>query len=92
MRWKNPELDTIIEQIQRLDFDDPKVLDAGPASSSSWPLPGAADHPDHVLQRVHRVCDETYWTGFPDAEHPYTDPVPNWANTKYMFVKIQPKA
>ena len=34
--------------------------------------------------------DETYWTGYPSAKNPYTNPVPNWANTKYMFVKLRP--
>ena len=38
---------------------------------------------------VFSVCDETYWTGFPTAENPYTDPVANWANTRYMYVKIK---
>jgi ABC-type glycerol-3-phosphate transport system substrate-binding protein len=27
---------------------------------------------------------------YPTAEDPYTDPVPNWANTKYMMVKLKP--
>ena len=37
------------------------------------------DHGHHLLHRVSIVDD------------PYTDPVPNWGNTKYMFVKIKPK-
>ena len=37
--------------------------------------------------------DDTYWTGYPNAATaPYTDPVPNWANTKYMMVKLKPTA
>ena len=36
--------------------------------------------------------DSRYWTGFPTAENPYTNPVANWANTKYMYVKIRPVA
>ena len=40
---------------------------------------------------VFTVMDDTYWTGYPSAESaPYTDPVPNWANTKYMMVKLKP--
>ena len=31
---------------------------------------------------VFTVCDETFWTGFPAFENPYTDPVPNWANSR----------
>jgi peptide/nickel transport system substrate-binding protein len=41
---------------------------------------------------VFTACDEYYWEGFPTAEHPYTDPVPNWGNTKYMFPMIKAKA
>ncbi len=41
---------------------------------------------------VFTVMDDTYWTGYPSAESaPYTDPVPNWANTKYMMVKLKPR-
>ncbi len=34
---------------------------------------------------VFTMMDETYWTGYPTADNPYTNPVSNWANTKYMF-------
>ena len=45
-----------------------------------------------MAYNVFTVMDETYWTGYPNAETaPYTDPVPNWANTKYMMVKLKPK-
>ena len=40
---------------------------------------------------VFTCCDERYFEGFPTAADPYTNPVPNWANSKYMFVKIRPK-
>ena len=41
---------------------------------------------------VFTVMDETYWTGYPNAETaPYTDPVPNWGNTRYMMVKLKPR-
>ena len=40
---------------------------------------------------VFTVMDETYWTGYPNAETaPYTDPVPNWGNSRYMMVKLKP--
>jgi peptide/nickel transport system substrate-binding protein len=90
MRWKHPELDPIIDQIQKLDFDDPKVLELG----RDFVKLCAREQPTIPIMsyNVFSVCDETYWTGFPDAEHPYTNPVANWANTKYMFPKIKPKA
>ena len=40
---------------------------------------------------VFTVMDDTYWTGWPNAEKaPFANPVPNWANTKYMMVKLKP--
>ena len=89
MRWKNPELDRIIEQIQRLDFDDPKVIDLG----IQFVKLAAREMPVIPIMsyNVFSVCDETYWEGFPTADNPYTNPVANWANTKYMFPMIKPK-
>jgi peptide/nickel transport system substrate-binding protein len=45
-----------------------------------------------MAYNVFTVMDDTYWTGYPNAETaPYTDPVPNWGNTKYMMVKLKPR-
>jgi peptide/nickel transport system substrate-binding protein len=89
MRWKNPELDRIIEEIQRLDFDDPKGIELGiefiKLAVTEMPITPIMSY------NVFSVCDETYWEGFPTADDPYTNPVANWANTKYMYVKIRPK-
>ena len=65
MRWKNPELDTIIESIQKLDFDDPKGLELG----QQFVKLAAQEMPIIPIMsyNVFSVCDETYWTGFPDC-------------------------
>jgi peptide/nickel transport system substrate-binding protein len=90
MRFKNAELDSIIEGIQRLDFDDPKCLELGleyvKVCVEEMPLIPLMSY------NVFTVCDEYYWEGFPTFENPYTNPVPNWANSKYMFTMIRPKA
>ena len=89
MRWKNPELDRIIDTIQTLDFDDPRVLTLGQdfckLALIEMPIIPIMSY------NVFSVCDETYWTGFPTSANPYTDPVANWGNTRYMFVKIKPR-
>ena len=89
MRWKNAELDKIIEGIQQIDFDDPKGVELGvqfcKLAVNEMPIIPIMSY------NVFSVCDEVYWTGFPTAEDPYTDPVANWANTRYMYVKIKPK-
>jgi peptide/nickel transport system substrate-binding protein len=90
MRWQHPDLDPIIETIQRLDFDDPKGIEMGiefiKLACNEMPITPIMSY------NVFSVCDETYWEGFPTAEDPYTNPVANWANTKYMFVKIRSKS
>jgi peptide/nickel transport system substrate-binding protein len=42
-----------------------------------------------MAYNVFTSMDETIWTGFPSAETPYTNPVPNWANSRTMFVKLR---
>ncbi|TPM80439.1 ABC transporter substrate-binding protein [Mesorhizobium sp. B2-3-3] len=88
-RWSDPELDKIIEQIRTIDFDDPKGIELGKDFIKLF----VKNMPTIPLMsyNVFTVMDTTYWTGYPSAEtDPYTDPVPNWANTKYMMVKLKP--
>ena len=35
--------------------------------------------------------DDTYWTGYPTAEDPYANPVPNWGNSRSMMVRLKPR-
>ncbi|HML20921.1 MAG TPA: ABC transporter substrate-binding protein [Aggregatilinea sp.] len=90
MRWKNPELDRIIEEIETISFDDPKGIELG----QEFCKLAVQEMPITPLMayNVFTTMDTTYFTGYPSIDDPYTDPVPNWGNTKYMFVKIKPKA
>ena len=45
-----------------------------------------------MAYNVFTVMDETYWTGYPTAQDPYTDPVPNWGNSRLMMVRLKPRA
>jgi peptide/nickel transport system substrate-binding protein len=88
-RWTNPELDKIIEQIRTIGFDDPKGVELG----KDYVKLAVREMPFIPLMsyNVFTVMDTTYWTGYPSAETaPYTDPVPNWSNTKYMMSKLKP--
>lgn len=89
MRWKNPELDRIIESIQQISFDDPKGVELGleycKLAAQEMPITPI------MAYNVFTTMDTTYFTGYPSVDDPYTNPVPNWANSKYMFVKIKPK-
>lgn len=89
-RWSSPELDKIIEQVRSTGFDDPKGIELG----RDYVKLTVREMPTIPLMsyNVFTVMDDTYWTGYPNAETaPYTDPVPNWGNTKYMMVKLKPK-
>lgn len=90
MRWKHPELDRIITAIQGLDFDDPKGIELG----QEFIKLAAAEMPVTPMMsyNVFTVCDTTFFEGYPTFDNPYTNPVPNWGNTKYMFTQIKPKS
>lgn len=90
MRWRHPELDRIIEGIERISFDDPQGVELG----LEYCKLAAQEMPITPLMayNVFTTMDTTYFEGYPSIDDPYTDPVPNWGNTKYMFVKIKPKA
>ena len=81
-------IDRIIEQIRTIDFDDPRGLELG----QEYVKLVVREMPTIPLMayNVFTVTDNTYWTGYPTADTPYTNPVPNWANSKYMFVKLRP--
>jgi peptide/nickel transport system substrate-binding protein len=89
-RWKNAELDKIIEQIRVIGFDDPRGVELG----KDYIKLVAREMPTIPLMsyNVFTVMDDTYWTGYPNAKTaPYTDPVPNWGNSRYMMVKLRPR-
>ena len=89
-RWSNPELDKIIEQIRAISFDDPKGIELG----KEFVKLAVQEMPIIPLMsyNVFTMMDETYWTGYPTAADPYTNPVPNWSNSRYMMVRLKPAA
>lgn len=89
MRWKHPELDRIIDAIQQIPFDDPQGVELGleycKLAVQEMPITPL------MAYNVFTTMDTTYFTGYPSVDDPYTNPVPNWGNTKYMFVRIKPR-
>ena len=90
VRWKNAEVDQIIEALQQLPFD---ATDQTVELGLQYCKLAAQEMPTTPLMayNVFTTMDTTYFTGYPSIDDPYTDPVPNWGNTKYMYVKIKPK-
>jgi peptide/nickel transport system substrate-binding protein len=89
-RWANPELDRIIEQVRTVGFDDPRSLELG----RDYVKLMVREMPIIPLMayNVFTTVDEQLWTGFPNAEDPYTNPVTNWGNSRYMFPRLKQRA
>lgn len=87
-RWSHPELDKIIEDIRKIGFDDPKGIDLGrdyvKLMTREMPIIPL------MAYNVFTAMDQTYWTGYPTADDPYANPVTNWGNSRYMFVRLKP--
>jgi len=88
-RWSSPELDKIVEQVRGVGFDDPKGIELG----REYVKLAVREMPIIPLMsyNVFTVMDDTYWTGWPSSDNPYTNPVPNWGNSRYMLVKLKPR-
>jgi peptide/nickel transport system substrate-binding protein len=87
-RLKSPELDKLIEQIRTVSFEDPKTVELGRDYAKFM----VREMPIIPLMayNVFTAMDTTYWTGYPTADDPYTDPVPNWGNSRLMMVRLKP--
>ncbi len=87
-RWTHPELDKIIEDIRKIDFDDPKGVELGrdyvKLMTREMPIIPL------MAYNVFTAMDQTYWTGYPTSDDPYANPVTNWGNSRYMFVRLKP--
>ena len=89
MRWQNPELDRIIEEIRGIDFND---LEKQRRLGRDFVRLHLQDMPNIPVMsyNVFSAMSERYWTGYPTSENPYTDPVNNWANSRSIFTQISP--
>ena len=87
MRWKNPELDKIIEEIRGVDFND---LERNIELGMDFVRLHLKEMPNIPVMsyNVFSAMLEKYWTGYPTFENPYTDPVNNWANSRSIFTQI----
>jgi len=89
-RWSDPRLDAIIEKIRKIDFNDPLNVEYGQEYAKlmveEMPIIPVMSY------NVFAVVSDRYWTGFPGSENPYANTVNNWANSRYIFTQIKPKA
>lgn len=89
-RWRAPELDALIERMRTVGFNDPRTVEVGKDFAKLM----VREMPIIPLMayNVFTMMDEQFWTGFPNAENPYTNPVTNWGNSRYMFTRLRPRA
>ncbi|WP_173088111.1 ABC transporter substrate-binding protein [Devosia sp. 1635] len=89
-RWSDPRLDEIIEKIRVIDFNDPKNVEYGQEfvrlMVDEMPIIPLMSY------NVFSVVSERYWTGYPNSENPYANPVNNWANSRYILTQLKPVA
>ncbi len=88
MRWKDPRLDEIVEKVRGVDFNDPKSLEYG-HEFVKLHLDEMPNIPI-MAYNVFSVQSNRFWTGWPNADSPYANPVTNWSNAKYIFTQITP--
>jgi peptide/nickel transport system substrate-binding protein len=89
MRWENPELDAIIEEIRTVPFDD---LERNVELGRRFVRLHLQEMPNIPVMsfNVFVAMSERYWTGYPNAENPYANPVNNWANSRYILTQLAP--
>jgi len=87
-RWTDPRMDKVIEGMEKLDWDDPRNLELGMEGLKllieEMPTIPTFGYPGVV------GWDEYYWTNYPGAENPYTQPYHHWPNLKYMLPYLEP--
>ena len=87
MRYKNAEQDRIISEMLKSDFDSQKNIDLG----VEWLKLMVKDMPQIPLMsyNVFVSQDNTYWSGYPNFENPYANPVTNWTNGRYILTQLK---
>lgn len=88
MRWSDPRLDSIIEQIRNVSFDDPRALEL----AHEFVKLHLEEMPNIPVMsyNVFAVQSNRFWTGWPSFENPYANPVTNWANARFILTQIRP--
>lgn len=88
-RWSSPEMDAVIEQLRNTDPTDYQAtVDVGieGLKIAVTEMPGIPTY--GYIGFV--TWDEQYWTNWPGAENPYTQPYTHWGPFKYMTPFLEP--
>jgi len=88
-RWKDERIDHIVDELKKTAFNNvPKIIELGIEGLKvvTEEMPGipTVAYPGVV------AWDEYYWTNYPGAENPYTQPYHHWPNFGFMLPFLEP--
>jgi peptide/nickel transport system substrate-binding protein len=87
-RYRNPEVSSIIDQMAKLQVDDPKNVEYGTALLQEL-VKGMPLIPMFGTSKFVPV-NTTYWKNFPTADNYYEGPWWWWSNFKYIVARLEP--
>jgi peptide/nickel transport system substrate-binding protein len=88
-RWSSPEMDAVIAQLRETDPSDTEAVIAIGIEGLKLAVEAMPGIP--TFGYIGFVSwDETYWTNWPGAENPYTQPYTHWGPFKYMTPSLEP--
>lgn len=88
-RWSSPEMDEIITQLRETDPADPEAVIAVGMEGLKEAVTNMPGIPTYGYIGF-IAWDQTYWTNWPGAENPYTQPYTHWGPFKYMTPFLEP--
>jgi peptide/nickel transport system substrate-binding protein len=89
MRLKDPEIDSIIDELGALYPDDPQVLELGRDFMKLW-----VENMYGITMMSFKkfiTFDTTYWKGFPTSENPTYQPLYWFQGGKFAFQSVEPQ-
>jgi peptide/nickel transport system substrate-binding protein len=88
-RWSSPEMDAVIEKLRQTDPTDYEAVVAVGIEGLKIAVTEMPGIPTYGYVGF-IAWDETYWTNWPGAENPYTQPYTHWGPFKYMTPFLEP--
>jgi peptide/nickel transport system substrate-binding protein len=89
LRFKQPELDTIADDLSKLNPDDPKVAELGQQALKVWVENMLTTNT--ISFKKFTSFDDTYWQGWPNSENPTRQPLYWFIGGRFTFANVEPK-
>lgn len=88
-RWSSPEMDAAITKLRETDPSDTEAVIAAGIEGLQIAVTEMPGIP--TFGYIGFIAwDETYWTNWPGAENPYSQPYTHWGPFKYMTPFLEP--